>query len=77
MMTVKRCLSLRRDILILGSEVVLWSNEYVTCLAPGVSLISQEDWKLLVGNPGNESFSPDELAYIASNGWSVIDYLAV
>lgn len=61
---------MRRDILVRGNLVTEWSNEYHTGLAEGVSLISQEDWELMVGTPTKEkSFSSLENEFLEKMGW--------
>ena len=61
---------MRDDRLITGSVVIQWSNEYYTGLAPGVSLISQEDWEKLKGSMSEED-------YIKSIGLEKFDLVPV
>lgn len=61
---------MRRDILIRGTTITHWENKNLTGLAPGASLISEVDWRLLVGEPAEgEIFEGREAAYIDGMGW--------
>ncbi len=65
-----------RDILIRGNvvTVIYRSPTDFTAVPDSVSIISEADWRALVGEPEEgETFASRELSYIASRGWVVDD----
>lgn len=61
-----------RDILIRGNNLLFWDTHKGDCtvLPKDASLISEADWRLLVGEPAEgETFEEREAAYIKSMGW--------